>query len=111
MQPKKIVFSTRTEKTNDTAIVTLYSNSSGALNLYYCIYYTFLAQKRTSSFFYDYVGDEDSEPGDVAAIPEGHYEFDTNEEEPFWDPASREDELKRQLQTLTIPDISADSLL
>ena len=47
----------------------------------------------------------------MAAIPEGHYEFDTNEEEPFWDPASREDELKRQLQTLTIPDISADTLL
>ena len=79
--------------------------------IYTIAYYTFHAQKRTSTSFYDYVGDDESEPGDVATIPEGHYEIDTNEEEPFWEPASREDELKRQLQTLTKPDISADTLL
>ena len=108
MQPKLLLLH-KDRKTNYTAIVTLYRNLS-ALNLYSCMLQIH-AQKRTSSFFYDYVGDDESEPGDVAAIPEGHYEFDTNEEEPFWEPASREDELKRQLQTLTIPDISADTLL
>ena len=36
-------------------------------------------------------------------IPEGHYEFDTsNNDEPFWEPASVEDELKNQLQHLTL---------
>ena len=36
-------------------------------------------------------------------IPEGHYEFDTSSnDEPFWEPASVEDELKNQLQHLTL---------
>ena len=36
-------------------------------------------------------------------IPEGHYEFDTSSnDEPFREPASVEDELKNQLQHLTI---------
>ena len=34
---------------------------------------------------------------------EGHYEFDTfSNDEPFWEPASVEDELKRQLQGITL---------
>ena len=36
-------------------------------------------------------------------IPKGHYEFDTSSnDEPFWEPASVEDELTNQLQHLTI---------
>ena len=34
---------------------------------------------------------------------DGHYEMDTNEET-FWEPASAEDELKKQLQDITMSD-------
>ena len=64
-------------------------------------------QERKSSFSYDYARDFDKECAISAApaIPEGHYEFDTNDE-PFWEPASVEDELRNQLMDLTIPEES-----
>jgi len=45
-------------------------------------------------------------------IPNGehHYEFDPDNEQPYWEPSSREDELKMQLQMLRMDKISADSL-
>ena len=35
---------------------------------------------------------------------EGHYEFDTSSDEPYWEPASAEDELKYQLMDITLAD-------
>ena len=36
-------------------------------------------------------------------IPEGHYEFDIcSNDEPFWEPAGVEDDLRNQLQDLSI---------
>ena len=53
---------------------------------------------------YDYARNFDKENGMTTHIPETHYyEFVTNEiYEPFWEPASVEDELKNQLQHLNI---------
>ena len=33
----------------------------------------------------------------------GQYVFDSENERPFWEPASVEDELRKQLQTFIIP--------
>ena len=39
----------------------------------------------------------------LTGIPEGQYEFDTSSnDEPFWEPVSVEDELRNQLQDLSI---------
>jgi hypothetical protein len=57
------------------------------------------------SFAYDYARDFDAENGikHLPAIPEGHYEIDMSpNEEPFWEPASVEDDLKSQLQDLSL---------
>ena len=35
-------------------------------------------------------------------ICDGHYEMDSAIEEPFWEPASAEEELKKQLQDITM---------
>ena len=35
-------------------------------------------------------------------ICDGHYEMDSANEEPFWEPASAEEELKKQLQDITM---------
>ena len=58
---------------------------------------------------YDYARDVDSECviREVQVIPLGQYEFDTStNDEPFWEPASVEDELRNQLVDLTIPEES-----
>ena len=39
-----------------------------------------------------------------------HYEFDPDNEEPYWEPSSREDELKIQIQMLRMDKITAESL-
>ena len=55
--------------------------------------------------FYDYVWDFHG----VNSMPaEGLYEFDSDKETPFWEPASFEDELREQLQNFTI---SSDGLM
>ena len=57
------------------------------------------------SFSYDYARDFDKENGiqTLPSLPEGHYEFDTSiNEDPFWEPASVEDELRQQLQYFII---------
>ena len=62
-------------------------------------------QERKTSFTYDYARDEDSRF--ILASPvicDGHYEIDSPNEEPFWEPASAEDELKKQLQDITMSD-------
>ena len=59
-------------------------------------------QERKSSFTYDYVRDEESGLRDLPSIAEGHYEFDTVNEEPYWEPASVEDELRKQLHNITL---------
>ena len=61
-------------------------------------------QERKPSFTYDYVQDEEScnRYKDLPAIAEGHYEMDTVNEEPYWEPASVEDELRKQLQNITL---------
>ena len=43
-------------------------------------------------------------------ISEGHYEFNLEEEEPYWEPASREDDLKQQLYKLGVTDVSIESV-
>ena len=61
-------------------------------------------QERKTSVTYDYARDEESRFSFRLASPvfsEGHYEFDTNME-PFWEPASAEDELKNQLQCIAL---------
>ena len=34
--------------------------------------------------------------------PEGHYEFDACNDDPYWEPANAEDELKNQLIDITL---------
>ena len=63
----------------------------------------FYIQERKTSITYDYTRDEEStftlaSPGTY----DGHYEIDSANEEPFWEPASAEDELKMQLQDITM---------
>ena len=41
---------------------------------------------------------------------EHHYEFDPDNEEPYWEPSSREDELKMQIQMLRMDEITAERL-
>ena len=43
-------------------------------------------------------------------ILDGHYEFNLEEEEPYWEPASREDDLKQQLCKLGVTDVSIESV-
>ena len=62
-------------------------------------------QERKTSFTYDYARDEESRftlasPGTY----DGHYEIDSANEEPFWEPASAENELKKQLQDIMSED-------
>ena len=62
-------------------------------------------QDRKDSVTYDYAQEEESEfkLPPLPHLPDGHYEFDTGSgDEPFWEPASVEDELKNQLQHLTL---------
>ena len=59
-------------------------------------------QERKSSFTYDYISDEETGIRDLPSIAEGHYEMDTFNEEPYWEPASMEDELRKQLQNITL---------
>ena len=64
-----------------------------------------LSQERRTSVTYDYADDEESKFNVVesTAFTEGHYEFDpSSNDEPFWGPASVEDELKKQLQDITL---------
>ena len=54
---------------------------------------------------YDYAREEQSDFSAAMVSPlfsEGHYEFDTSPAEPYWEPATFEDELKRQLQDLVL---------
>ena len=39
-----------------------------------------------------------------------HYEFDGDYGDPFWEPATREDELKLQLCKLHVPEIRMEDL-
>ena len=64
-----------------------------------------LSQDCRTSVTYDYTKDEESKFNEVesTAFTEGHYEFDTlSNDEPFWEPASVEDELKKQLHDITL---------
>ena len=58
-------------------------------------------EPKTSSFTYGYAQDEESGFRALPVFSDGHYEMDRNEE-PFWEPASAEDELKKQLQDITM---------
>ena len=53
------------------------------------------------SSYYDYV--RDIYIGAQMASSAGQYVFDSENERPFWEPASVEDELRKQLQTFIIP--------
>ena len=46
----------------------------------------------------------------VTTILDGHYEFNLEEEEPYWEPANREDDLKQQLYKLGVTDVSIKSV-
>ena len=63
-----------------------------------------------SSPVYDYARSMEYD-GEVklGSTPERHYEFDVENEETYWEPASREDELKMQLQKLGVREIAEDS--
>ena len=41
---------------------------------------------------------------------EAHYEFDASSEENYWEPSSKEDELKAQFHKLGIEEISENSI-
>ena len=58
-----------------------------------------LQESKTSSFTYGYAQDQESIFRALPVFSDGHYEMDTNEEA-FWEPASAEDELKKQLQDI-----------
>ena len=62
---------------------------------------------------YDYVGVIEPthfRKQTLTSIKESNYEFDPDNEEPYWEPSSREDELKMQLQNLGITSISETNL-
>ena len=40
----------------------------------------------------------------------GHYEVDEDYEDPYWDPSSKEDELRMQLQKLKVQEIPREDL-
>ena len=69
-----------------------------AIKLYYISTHTL--QGCTASFTYDYARDEFNLASPVNC--DGHYEMDSANEEPFWEPASAEEELKKQLQDITM---------
>ena len=45
-------------------------------------------------------------PGNMS----GHYEVDEDYEDPYWDPSSKEDELRMQLQKLKVQEIPREDL-
>ena len=45
-------------------------------------------------------------PGNMS----GHYEVDEDYGDPYWDPSSKEDELRMQLQKLKVPEIPREDL-
>ena len=63
---------------------------------------------------YDYVKSLRIEPmaySEPVSEGAGHYEVEAEvEEEPYWEPASREDVLRRQLDQLKLTDTSTQSL-
>ena len=71
------------------------------VNMYINTYYSVL-QECKSSCSYDYIQDEASGFRFLPNIPDGHYEFDFGNEEPFWEPASVEEELKEQLKDIIL---------
>ena len=46
----------------------------------------------------------------MKSIAESNYEFDPDNEEPYWEPSSREDELKIQIKQLGVLEISEEGL-
>ena len=62
-------------------------------------------QERKDSVTYDYAREEQSD-FNLPQLPElsdGHYEMDgLSRDEPFWEPAGVEDDLKSQLQDLSL---------
>ena len=63
----------------------------------------YIPQERKTSFTYDYARDEESRLIVTSpVICDGHYEMYSANEEPFWEPASAEEELKKQLQDKTM---------
>ena len=63
---------------------------------------------------YDYVETSQEHGSDTlpaSSIADGaHYEFATEVEGPYWEPASKEDELKSQLQQLGLIEVSQQNL-
>jgi len=43
---------------------------------------------------------QETGPDNMIPNDEHHYEFDPDNKEPYWEPSSREDELKIQIQML-----------
>ena len=71
----------------------------------------YVQQEHTSSFSYDYVPvAEPNKPMHMKSIAESNYEVDPNNEEPYWEPSSREDELKMQIKKLGVLEITLESL-
>ena len=46
----------------------------------------------------------------MKTIAESNYEVDPDNEEPYWEPSSREDELKVQIKKLGVLEIDKESL-
>jgi hypothetical protein len=66
------------------------------------VLYSEIFQERKDMVTYDYAREEENE-FKLPPLPDGHYEFDTGSGDmPFWEPASVEDELKSQLQYLSL---------
>ena len=71
----------------------------------------YMQQEHTSSFSYDYVPvAEPNKPMHMKSIAEFNYEFDPDNEEPYWEPSSREDELKMQIKKSGVLEIDEESL-
>ena len=67
-----------------------------------CIHTILLMQELTFSIKDDCSCDEESGFGALSVLPEGY--CDPVAEDPFWEPASVEDELKEQLQDMILPE-------
>ena len=78
------------------------------LSLVFLPYFNVL-QVVPESAMYDYVRSPSYEMDEIqSSVQCGHYEF--GDEELYWQPASREDDLKEQLEKLGVIQVSEESL-
>lgn len=89
-------------------MVRIYIDLYRLLSLVHLPYFNVL-QVAPESGMYDYVRSPGDEMDEIqSSIQCAHYEF--SDEELYWQPANREDDLKEQLQKLGVIQVSEESL-